>query len=76
MFFDAKQTQGAIGAVVPEQSAHTPGQGQGHNLNKQQFPGQGAPEDAAGADAAAGAGEAAAGAGAELAELAPLALAL
>lgn len=61
MFFNAEQTSGAVGAVIPEKSAHSTGPGQESKLNSQQFPGKGAPAEAG---AEAGAGEAAAGAGA------------
>lgn len=81
MYFDADKTMGAIGAVIPEKSAHSTGPGQQHNLNSQQFPGKGAGPaegagDAAGAEgAAAGGAEAGAAAGgASAAELAPLLL--
>ncbi len=78
MFFNGDQTSGAIGAVVPEKSAHSTGPGQEHNLSPKQFPGKGAPAEGAGAEAGAAEGAAAAG-GAEagaagLAELAPLLL--
>lgn len=77
MFFNADQTKGAVGAVVPEKTAHSTGPGQQHNLSPKQFPGQGgdaAPEAAEGAateGAAAGGAEAGA---ASLTELAPLLL--
>lgn len=76
MFFNAAQASGAIGAVVPEKSAHSAGPGQQHNLNPQQFPGKGkAPGEATGAEAGAGEAAGAAGAaegGASVAELLPL----
>lgn len=72
MFFNADQTKSAVGAVVPEKSAHSQGPGQQDKLNPQQFPGKGAPaegaEAAGGAEAAAGGAEA----GASVAELLPL----
>lgn len=67
MFFDANQTKGAIGAVVPEKAGG--GQGAAKHLNQQQFGkgANGAPEEAAGAGEAAGADAAAVGGAAEAA---------
>lgn len=76
MFFDAGQTQGAIGAVVPAKSG---GESQSPHLQPKQFgPKPGAPEagaEAGAEGAAAGGAEAGAAAGgASMAELAPLLL--
>lgn len=75
MFFNADQTAGAIGSVVPEKSAHSTGPGQESKLNPQQFPGKGAPAEAGaeGAEGAAAAGGAEAAGGASLAPLIALA---
>lgn len=80
MFFDAEQTTGALGAVVPGKA---PSAQPSQHLNQQQFgkkpgpaegaEGAGAEAGAAGAEGAAAAGGAEAGA-AGLAELAPLLL--
>ena len=82
MYFNAEQTQGAIGAVSPQKSAG-PGQEPNRNLSPKQFgnkpEAEGAGEAAEGAGAAEGAAGAAAGAegaaaGGGLADLAALAL--
>ena len=79
MFFNAGQTQGAVGSVIPAKSG---GQQPSQHLNQQQFGGKpAAPGDGreagagveAGAEGAAAAGGAEAGA-AGLADLAPLLL--
>jgi len=85
MFFDAGQTGGAIGAVVPEKSGGSSvGSQPSQHLSPKQFGKSGPAEGEAGAEAGAGAAEGAAAAGgaeagaaaggASLAELAPLLL--
>lgn len=71
MFFNAGQTEGAVGAVVPEKPS---GPSQNRNLSPEQFGKKGGPATEAPEAGAAGGEAAAGGAAAEVAEVAPLLL--